>query len=54
MKLFKVTKVDEELAEHLSACYPLLSVGDEVVIPYEQEWKVELEEIGIEFTVVEI
>ena len=54
MKLIKVTKVDEELLEHLSACYPVLSVGDEVVIPYELEWEVEFIEIGIEFTVIEI
>ena len=54
MKLIKVTKVDDELLEHLSACYPVLSVGDEVVIPYEREWELELEEIGVEFTIVEI
>ena len=54
MKLIRVTKVDDELLEHLSACYNLLSVGGEVVIPYEREWELELEELGIEFTVVEI
>ena len=54
MKLIKVIKVDDELLEHLSACYVLLSVGDEVVIPYEREWELELEEIGVEFTVVEL
>ena len=54
MRLIKVTKVDEELLEHLSACYVLLSVGDEVVIPYEREWELELEEIGVEFTVVKV
>ena len=54
MRLIKVTKVDDELLEHLSACYALLSVGDEVVIPYEREWELELEEIGVEFTVVKI
>ena len=54
MKLLKVTKVDDELLEHLTACYVLLSVGEEVVIPYEREWELELEEIGVEFTVVRI
>ena len=54
MRLIKITKVDEELLEHLSACYNLLSVGDEVVIPYEREWELELEEIGVEFTVVKV
>ena len=54
MKLIKVTKVDDELLEHLTACYLLLSVGEEVVIPYEREWELELEELGIEFTVVKV
>ena len=54
MKLLKVTKVDDELLEYLTACYNLLSVGEEVVIPYEREWELELEEIGVEFTVVRI
>ena len=54
MKLIKVTKVDDELLEHLTACYLLLSVGEEVVIPYEREWELELEELCIEFTVVKI
>ena len=54
MKLIKVTKVDDELLEHLAACYLLLLVGEEVVIPYEREWELELEELGIEFTVVKV
>ena len=54
MKLIKVTKVDDELLEHLTACYNLLAVGEEVVVPYEREWELELEEIGVEFTVVKI
>ena len=54
MRLIKVTKVDDELLEHLTACYNLLSVGEEVVIPYEREWELELEELGIEFTVVKV
>lgn len=54
MKLIKITKVDNDLFEHLTACYNLLSVGEEVVIPYEREWELELEEIGIEFTVVKV
>ena len=54
MKLIKVTNVDDQLLEHLTACYNLLSVGGEVVIPYEREWELELEEIGVEFTVVKV
>ena len=54
MKLIKITKVDNDLFEHLCACYNVLSNGDEVVIVYEQEWSLELEEIGVEFTVVKI
>lgn len=54
MKLIKVTKVDDELLEHLTACYLLLSVGEEVVIPYEREWELELEELEVEFTVVKV
>ena len=54
MKLIKVTKVDDELLEHLTACYNLLSVGEEVVIPYEREWELELEELCVEFTVVKV
>ena len=54
MRLIKVTKVDDELFEHLAACYTMLSVGGEAVIPYEREWELELEEIGVEFTIVEV
>ena len=54
MKLIKITKVDNDLFEHLCSCYCVLSNGEEVVIPYELEWSLELEEIGVEFTVVEI
>ena len=54
MKLIKVAKVDDELLEHLTACYILLSFGEEVVMPYEREWELELEELGIEFTVVKV
>ena len=54
MKLIKVTKVDDELLEHLTACYNLLSVGEEVIMVYEREWELELEELEVEFTVVNI
>ena len=54
MKLFKLTNVDGEQFEHLTECYNLLSVDEEVVIPYEREWELELEELGIEFTVVKV
>ena len=54
MRLIKVTKVDDELLEHLTACYGLLSDGNEVVLPYEHVWELELEKRGIEFTVVEV
>ena len=54
MKLIKITKVDNDLFEHLCSCYSVLSNGEEVVIPYELEWSLELEEIGVEFTVVNV
>ena len=54
MKLIKVTKVDNDLFEHLCACYNILSHGEEVILVYEREWELELEEIGVEFTVVKV
>ena len=54
MKLIKITKVDDDLFEHLCACYNVLSHGDEVIIVYEREWELELEELEVEFTVVNI
>lgn len=54
MKLIKITKVDDDLLEHLCACYNVLSHGEEVVMVYEREWELELEELEVEFTVVSI
>ena len=54
MKLIKLVEVGDDLLEDLTLLYPLLSIGGEVVIPYEEEWELDMKEIGLDYTVVEI
>ena len=54
MKLIKLVKVDDNLVEDLTLLYPLLSVGGEVVIPYEEEWELDMKEMKLDYIIVEI
>jgi hypothetical protein len=54
MKLIKLVKVDDNLVEDLTLLYPLLSVGGEVVIPYEEEWELDMKEMKLDYIIVEV
>ncbi len=55
MKLIKVTKVDDELLELCSTeCFLTFYNGEELILPHSQVVEQKLEEIGVEFTVVQV
>lgn len=55
MKLIKTTKVTEELLDVCSEeCFLMFYNGEELVLPYAQVVEQKLEELNIEFTVVNI
>lgn len=55
MKLVKVTEVSKELLELCSTeCFLTFYNGEEVILPQAKVVEQKLEEIGVEFTVVQV
>jgi len=55
MKLVKVTEVSKELLELCSTeCFLTFYNGEELILPHAKVVEQKLEEIGVEFTVVQV